>query len=134
MKRTILALGFMFSAAMWSQNQPKVDFTQANASIRFNISEHMVIVDVTYDFNVNEMTDTIKNDAKNMMINGIKINRVTPKYHYDKKQLAFTQGFKEGANTVTISYKTNPKQALYYVGSGTDLQIWTQGQGKYTSH
>src|SRR5690606_16835758 len=53
---------------------------------------------------------------------------------YDKKKIAFTQGFKEGDNTVTISYKTNPKQALYYVGSGTDLQIWTQGQGKYTSH
>ena len=134
MKRTILALGLLFSGIIWSQQQPKVDFTHANASIRFNISEHMVIGDVTYQFTVNEMTDTIKIDAKNMMIQGIKINGVTPKYHYDKKQLAFTQGYKEGANTVTISYKTNPKQALYYVGSGTDLQIWTQGQGKYTSH
>jgi aminopeptidase N len=29
-----------------------------------------------------------------------------------------------------------PKQALYFVGSerDDDLQIWTQGQGKYTSN
>lgn len=134
MKQLILAAGFLISLNSWSQEKPKVDFTTANASIRFEIAEHMVIGDVTYQFTVNEMIDSIKIDAKNMMIQGIKLNGQTPKYHYDKKKIAFTQGFKEGDNTLIISYKTNPKQALYYVGSGTDLQIWTQGQGKYTSH
>ena len=134
MKQTILAVSLLFSLCSWSQSNPKVDFTTANASIRFDIAEHYVIGDVTYQFTVNESTDSIKIDAKNMMIQGVKLNGQTPKYHYDKKQIAFTQGFKPGENTVTISYKANPKQALYYVGSGTDLQIWTQGQGKYTSH
>lgn len=134
MKQTILAISFLFSLNSWSQANPKVDFTTANASIRFDIAEHMVIGDVTYQFTVNEATDSVKIDAKNMMIQGVKLNGQTPKYHYDKKKIAFTQGFNQGENTVTISYKTNPKQALYYVGSGTDLQIWTQGQGKYTSH
>ncbi|WCM42148.1 M1 family metallopeptidase [Flavobacterium sp. CBA20B-1] len=134
MKQTILALSVLFSLNSWSQTTPKVDFTTANASIRFDIAEHMVIGDVTYQFTVNEATDTIKIDAKNMMIQGMKLNGQTPKYHYDKKKIALTQGYTVGENTLTISYKTNPKQALYYVGSGTDLQIWTQGQGKYTSH
>lgn len=134
MKQTILTISLLISLNSWSQTKPKVDFTTANASIKFDIAEHMVVGDVTYQFTVNEATDSIKIDAKNMMIQGVKLNGQTPKYHYDKKQIAFTQGFKEGENTVTISYKTNPKQALYYVGSGTDLQIWTQGQGKYTSH
>ncbi len=134
MKQTILAISLLISLNIWSQTKPKVDFTTANASIKFDIAEHMVIGDVTYQFTVNEATDSIKIDAKNMMIQGMKLNGQTPKYHYDKKQISLTQGFKEGENTITISYKTNPKQALYYVGSGTDLQIWTQGQGKYTSH
>lgn len=134
MKQTILTISLLISLNSWSQTKPKVDFTTANAFIKFDIAEHMVVGDVTYQFTVNEATDSIKIDAKNMMIQGVKLNGQTPKYHYDKKQIAFTQGFKEGENTVTISYKTNPKQALYYVGSGTDLQIWTQGQGKYTSH
>lgn len=134
MKHTVLAISLLLSLNIWSQEKPKVDFTTANASIQFNIAEHLVIGDVTYKFTVNEATDSIKIDAKNMMIQGVKLNGQTPKYHYDKKQIAFTQGFNVGENTVTINYKTNPKQALYYVGSGTDLQIWTQGQGKYTSH
>ncbi|HUH25707.1 MAG TPA: hypothetical protein VLY87_03710, partial [Flavobacterium sp.] len=134
MKKLILSTSFLFTLFSWGQTLPKVDFTTANASIRFDIAEHMVIGDVTYQFRVNELTDSIKIDAKNMMIQGVKLNGQTPKYHYDKKKISFTQGFKEGENSVTISYKTNPQQALYYVGSGTDLQIWTQGQGKYTSH
>lgn len=134
MKKIILSASLFITAISWGQNVPKVDFTTANASIRFDIAEHMVIGEITYQFQVNELTDSIKIDAKNMMIQGVKLNGQTPKYHYDKKKIAFTQGFNKGENSVTISYKTNPKQALYYVGSGTDLQIWTQGQGKYTSH
>lgn len=134
MKKLILSASLIITAYSWAQTVPNVDFTNANASIRFDLSEHLVIGEVTYQFQVNELTDSIKIDAKNMMIQGVKLNGQTPKYHYDLKKIALTQGFKEGLNSVTISYKTNPKQALYYVGSGTDLQIWTQGQGKYTSH
>lgn len=134
MKRLICSLTFLISLNSWSQANPKVDFTTANASIRFDLSEHLIIGEVTYQFKVNEATDSIKIDARNMMIQGIKLNGQTPKYSYDKKKIAFTQGFNQGDNSVTIQYKANPKQSLYYVGSGTDLQIWTQGQGKYTSH
>lgn len=134
MKRLICSITFLISLNTWSQATPKVDFTTANASIRFDLSEHLIIGEVTYQFKVNEATDSIKIDARNMMIQGIKLNGQTPKYSYDKKKIAFTQGFSQGDNSVTIQYKANPKQALYYVGSGTDLQIWTQGQGKYTSH
>lgn len=134
MKQFILSVSLFIATYSWAQTNPKVDFTTANASIRFDIAEHMIIGEVTYQFNVNETTDSIKIDAKDMMIQGVKLNGQTPKYHYDKKKIAFTQGYKTGENSVTIQYKTNPKQALYYVGSGTDLQIWTQGQGKYTSH
>src|SRR5690554_2484584 len=134
MKKLLLSASLLFSIYSMGQSLPKVDFITANASIQFDLSEHMVVGEVTYQFQVNEMTDTIKIDAKNMMIQGMKLNGQTPKYHYDQKSIALIQGFKEGENSVTISYKTNPKQALCYVGSGTDLQIWTQCQGKYTSY
>lgn len=134
MKKIILTINCLFAFNAWSQTTPKIDFTTANASIKFNIAEHMVLGEVTYKFIVNELTDSIKIDAKDMMIQGVKLNGQVPKYHYDKKKISFTQGYNQGENSVTIQYKTNPKQALYYVGSGTDLQIWTQGQGKYTSH
>lgn len=134
MRKILLSLNLLIVTYSWAQQQAKVDFINANAAIKFNIAEHMVIGEITYQFKVNEKVDSIKIDARNMIIQGIKLNGSVQKYHYDQKQIAFTQGFKEGDNSVTINYKTNPKQALYYVGSGTDLQIWTQGQGKYTSH
>src|SRR5690606_31359716 len=105
MKKSILTLGLLLTLNSWAQDKPKVDFTTANASIKFNIAEHMVIGDVTYQFTVNELTDTIKIDAKNMIIQGLKVNGVTPKYHYDQKKIALTQGFNLGENTVIISYK-----------------------------
>ncbi len=64
MKQTILAISLLISLNIWSQTKPKVDFTTANASIKFDIAEHMVIGDVTYQFTVNEATDSIKIDAK----------------------------------------------------------------------
>jgi len=134
MRKIILSFNLLIASYSYAQQQAKVDFITANAAVQFNIADHMVLGEITYQFKVNEIVDSIKIDAKNMMIQGIKLNGYVPKYHYNQKEIAFTQGFKEGDNTVTISYKTNPKQALYYVGSGTDLQIWTQGQGKYTSH
>ena len=134
MKKIILSINLLLTIQSFAQNNPKVDFTTANATINFNISEHLIIGEVTYKFQVNEAVDTIKIDAKNMMIQGLKLNGQAPKYHYNQKQIALSQGYVNGENSITIQYKANPKQALYYVGSGTDLQIWTQGQGKYTSH
>ena len=46
------------------------------------------------------------------------------------------QLFKKGENQLVFHYSATPKQALYFEGSEADdnLQIWTQGQGKYTSN
>ena len=33
-----------------------------------------------------------------------------------------------------INFTAKPKQTLYFSGKDENLQIWTQGQGKYTSH
>jgi len=49
-------------------------------------------------------------------------------------ELKLFQGFKKGKNRLVFSYKATPKQALYFFGENDGLQIWTQGQGKYTSH
>jgi aminopeptidase N len=44
------------------------------------------------------------------------------------------EGFKKGKNKLSFSYSAKPKQTLYFTGEGENLQIWTQGQGRYTSH
>src|SRR5690606_41447520 len=69
-----------------------------------------------------------------MDIKGVKLNNKKTYFVYDNKQIKIYEGYQEGKNTLQIGYETVPKHALYFVGVGGEIQVWTQGQGKYTSH
>ena len=70
-------------------------------------------------------------EFSDMKLNGKPIN-----YINTQKQLQIIFPFKKGKNTLTFQYLAKPKQTMYFVGSeaNDNVQIWTQGQGKYTSH
>src|SRR5690606_25773753 len=54
---------------------------------------------------------------------------------YNGKQLIVKYDFKENSrHKIDIIWKTNPNKALYFVEKDGDTQIWSQGQGKYTSN
>ncbi|PHK29800.1 aminopeptidase, partial [Nostoc linckia z16] len=89
---------------------------------------------VVYTFNVLAKTDTIYIDARNMQFADVKINGRKVKYSSSATQLKLFKGFKKGSNKLEFQYTATPKQTLYFVKDGQAIQIWTQGQGKYTSH
>jgi aminopeptidase N len=66
---------------------------------------------------------------KDVAVNGKLVN-----YKNNKKELILFEGYKKGRNEVSFSYKAMPKQTLYFFGVVEEQQIWTQGQGKYTSN
>jgi aminopeptidase N len=70
-----------------------------------------------------------------MSFTAVKLNDMPVPYLNTAKQLQIIYSFKKGENEISFEYTATPKQALYFVGSeaADDLQIWTQGQGKYTS-
>lgn len=131
MKYFFMVLAGTFSFA---QQTTKVDFTKIDAALFPNASEKSISGNVTYDFDVKSSIDTIRIDAKNMVFTDLKINAKTVNFKASAKELLLFEGFKNGKNTLTFQYKATPKQTLYFIGEGEDLQIWTQGQGKYTSH
>lgn len=88
----------------------------------------------SYTFNVIQKIDTIKIDAFSMVFSEVKINGKKVGFKQNQRNLALYEGFKKGKNSLTFTYKATPKQALYFTGIGEERQIWTQGQGKYTSH
>jgi aminopeptidase N len=126
---------FLFlSFSLFGQQTTKVDFISLNASVFPNVTEKSISGKVTYKFKVFSAIDTIKIDAKNMSFSDVKINETLVQYKNTGKELQLFQGFKTGNNILTFNYKVTPKQTLYFIGEGENLQIWTQGQGKYTSH
>ena len=129
---TFLALFFPF--LIFSQQTKSVDFKTGNTDLTINSGNKTISGVVKYDFDVLSKIDTIRIDAKNMNFLSIKINNKAVDYINSGKELKLFKGFKKGKNSLTFTYSVAPKQTLYFVGEGGEKQIWTQGQGKYTSH
>lgn len=129
-------LFFFISSFVFSQQTQFVDFKTVLGKIHINPTDRAVSGDVQYDFDVLKPIDTIKIDAQNMTFYNLKLNGKEVNYSNTQKQLQIIFPFKEGKNTLIFTYSATPKQTLYFVGSEEkdNLQIWTQGQGKYTSH
>jgi aminopeptidase N len=124
------------SAFTFAQQTQFVDFKSVLGKIAINSIEKTISGEVIYDFNVLKPIDTIKIEGQNMEFTNIKVNGKSIKALNTLKQLQLLFPFKKGKNRLTFDYLAKPKQALYFIGSEiTDnLQIWTQGQGKYTSN
>jgi len=125
---------FFFSFLSYSQQTTKVDFKRAFADITIDSKEKRVSGKMTYEFVVNSSIDTIRIDAVNMGFCTLFVNNKAVEYKVTKKELQLFEGFKKGKNKLYFEFSANPKQTMYFTGVDKGQQIWTQGQGKYTSH
>ncbi len=120
-----LFLGF----TVFSQQMDVVDFLNISGTIVPDFEEKKIEGGLFIDFKILKNTDSIFLNAVNFKIfldkeNGIKISST------DKK-IWLISNFEKGKKySVGISYEVYPKQTVYFFSD----QIWTQGQGKYTSH
>ena len=124
----------LFSIISWSQQTTKVDSTECHAKVTPDFNLRKVAGKVVYHFKVLQPIDTIRLDAKGMNFDKVKINNKPVNFKNNQKELLLFEGFKKGNNSVSFSYTAFPKQTVYFTGQGETAQIWTQGQGKYTSH
>jgi aminopeptidase N len=124
----------LFSIFSFSQQTKYVDFLTCTASLYPNFEEKSISGSVTYEFKVKQIIDTIKIDSKNIVFSDVMINGKLVKYKNSGKTLDLFDGFSKGKNKLTFQYTAIPKQTLYFIGQDENRQIWTQGQGKYTSH
>lgn len=130
-------LGFLGLAIAKAQDLKRPDVTHLKAALNLDTISNSVYGAITLKFKADKDSDALVIDAKNMIFENLKVNKEAVSYSYDNKQIKITpQCFRNGKNTVTFSYKSYPKKALYFVGWDNDApnEIWTQGQGKYTSN
>lgn len=134
-------LFLLFTIVLFGQQTKKVDFIKLDATVQPHFETKSVSGNCTFQFKVISPIDTIRIDAIKMEFNEVKINGKSVNYKNSHKALLLFEGFKKGNNILTFSYSTKPKQTMYFVGtqdeyhtSTSSAQVWTQGQGKYTSH
>ncbi len=133
----ILLLGKSFFIS--AQHQDKVDFIQGEVSIEPVVKENRIHGEVTYEFEVLQNVDSVFLDARNMDFTSVLLNGKKVKYSNSKTRISIFYDFKQGRTyQLDLAYSCTPKQTVYFLGWEDELagneQIWTQGQGKYTSH
>ncbi len=134
----------LLTAVAVAQSPKSVDFTNCWSSLELNPVKRNVTGTVKYEFTVKTVVDSIRIDAQKMEFTQVLLNGKPISFKNNQKQLILYQGFQLGPNSLQFKYEAFPTQALYFVNwdfSATvqtpeqvQGQIWTQGQGKYTSH
>jgi aminopeptidase N len=133
--RVYLLIVFACSS-LWTQaqSQASVDFKSLKAIVLPNFEKKDLNGHCHFVFKVNAPTDTIRIDAKAMRFSGMLINGKAVEYKNNGKELLLYTGFKKGTNHLDFDYYAQPKQTLYFIGTTSNYQMWTQGQGRYTSN
>lgn len=139
MKRIFAVLSLFLVCVSNAQQTDYVDFMRVEALIVFN---QLAVDSTTYnsyeiDFKILKQTDSIYLDAVNMEFKHLAINNSKAKFRNDGKRLVVYNNFeKDQEYKLSFIFFNSPKKAMYFLGWENDgrNQIWTQGQGKYTSN
>ncbi|MEA1785258.1 M1 family metallopeptidase [Arenibacter sp. GZD96] len=138
MKQLLQIFLAFYVLLMNAQKTPIVDFTHADAALTINPNTKEIGGRVTYTFHVSETIDTVFLDAKAHQFSEVTLNTKKVRFTNDGTKITVKYHFKKGrAYTLSLTYTVRPKQTVYFVGwdgNSQNKQIWTQGQGKYTSH
>lgn len=146
----LLLLESFFTSA---QHQDKVDFVRGEIAITPLPKEKKILGEVAYTFKVLSDVDSVFLDAQNMNFSTVKLNGATATYSNTDKIISIFKKFKKGRSyKLLLDYSAIPKQTVYFLGWDdgimgntepvppdtqaipSEKQVWTQGQGKYTSH
>ncbi|SFS57535.1 aminopeptidase N [Zhouia amylolytica] len=140
MNKTLLFICFIIYNAVFSQatSNAGVDILKGKASIKINSEQKSVSGTVVYNFHVMAKTDSLTVDARHMNFSEILLHNARVRYRYTGDKLIIYKKFRSGKNyDLTISFNTTPSKAMYFIGwdePNRNKELWTQGQGKYTSH
>lgn len=136
MKHLILFLCICGNVLL-AQQTDYVDFKTAKAKIGFSVSKEKGVGGfVTYTFDVLKDVDSIYLDAKGFRMISCALDGEVQDSIYDGNTFTIKHPFKTSeSHKLEIFWATNPKKALYFIDFDMDNhQVWTQGQGKYTSN
>ena len=119
--------------------QPEIDFEQADVDMTIDTLMQKIKATARYTLVVRSRTSGFYLDGHNMDISRLRLNNRKVKFKNDGRRITFKKKLKPGRlYELEIEYEVIPAQTVYFVGWGDDHpgnnQIWTQGQGKNTSH
>jgi len=139
MKRYLVFLFLFQISVSLGQQTDYVDFRKVKATVYFDYTAIKTIKIFNYEveFDILKRTDSLYLDAKGMDFSSVLLNKTPATFINTGKHLVVKGDFKKSKNNILkFDAEVTPKKAMYFVKRNADSinQIWTQGQGKYTSN
>ena len=139
MKLSPVIVFLLFLQFLSAQIQDKVDFVHAKVLIEPTPSENRINGSVVYQFDVIEDVSSVYLDAVNLEFSSVFLDDAKIDYDYNGRKITIKKKLERGGNhTLKLEYVAKPEQTVYFLGWDDGVrnneQVWTQGQGKYTSH
>ncbi len=120
---------FLCAVQISAQQTEVVDFLKIEAQLKPDAIKEKIDGRLRTTFKILTATDSIFLDAVNCQIKEVETKDFYVKN--DAKKIWFVGNFnKDQTYTAEFDYEMFPKQTLYFFAN----EMWTQGQGKYTSH
>ncbi|HSI71114.1 MAG TPA: M1 family metallopeptidase [Gillisia sp.] len=118
-----------------------IDFTEVEAEVSIHPRAGAIEGTAKYKFEVLRDIDSVYIDARNMDFSLVELNGKKVPYSNTGSRLWIKNSFKPSAdNNIRLLYNAKPRQAMYFINWNIEenvkasRQVWTQGQGRYTSH
>ena len=123
---------------LFSQQVDFIDFKKGEANITIDPLKKEVSGTITYTFDVLKNTDSIFIDAQKMEFSSVKLNNKKVKFNNTNSKLWIIKKLKPNTqHQLSFHFTASPEKAMYFIGweyENAKKQVWTQGQGKYTSN
>ncbi|HXJ98627.1 MAG TPA: M1 family metallopeptidase [Gelidibacter sp.] len=136
MKHFLFSCLFLVFTSLYSQQVNVVDFEKIQADLKFE-DQTKISGSVAVKFKILEAVDSVYLDAIHMDFTNLELRTSNnmllqgSDYRVEADKLIVFYDFAENENYIlNFKYVAQPKKALYFI----DDQIWSQGQGKYTSN
>ena len=137
MRHIYCYLLLLLNTFLFAQQTNFVDFKKAKADLFIYPAESKISGTIKYHFDILKAVDSIYINGRNLSCKSALLNgKEIPIYTKMDKLWIFNDFRLSKNNVLTISYEGNPKKAMYFIGwdNSAPNQVWTQGQGKYTSN
>lgn len=129
----------LFCETVIAQQTDFVDFKSVEATVFIDQFEVGKIFGTPFNitFDITKSIDSVYIHAVNMKFEHVLLNNEEVEYVNTGKKIIVYHKFKKNRTyKLKFDFYVSPKKAMYFIKNedGSLKQLWTQGQGKYTSH
>ncbi|WP_179018935.1 M1 family metallopeptidase [Winogradskyella forsetii] len=135
MKKTLVLFCLFMASLSFAQQTDYVDFKSLHATLSFETDSLEVNGAIALKFKILKEVDSVFINAVGMEFEFFEDMRNDLIFHNDGSKLWIKSNFQVNKEyEAYFAFKAVPTKALYFMQQNNSWNIWTQGQGKYTSN